>query len=334
PQSHMDSQHAIEIQGLCKRFGPKVAVDHLDMVLPTGKLYGLIGPNGAGKTTSIRMILSIIFPDAGRLSVLGKASASESKDRIGYLPEERGVYRKMKVKAFLSYMATLKGVRDPKIGTKIDEWLDRVGLADVAKKRCEELSKGMQQKVQFIATVIHDPELLILDEPFSGLDPVNLRLLRDLIKEQHAMGKTVIFSTHVMHHAEQICDHIVMINGGKKVLDADLPTIRASYPIRSLLIDPLDTGADLGPLDDLPFVVGRTREETAWELTLDGRIDPTEALRTCASTIPLARVELRRPTLEDVFIEKATSEGTDEAELREALRVPDAGGIEAEGVTS
>jgi ABC-2 type transport system ATP-binding protein len=187
------------MRGVRKAFGPKVAVEGMDLEVREGSLHGFIGPNGAGKSTTIRMIMSILFPDAGELSVLGRRSAVESKDRIGYLPEERGVYRKMKVGSFLQHIGRLKGLdAGGSLRRSVDDWLERVGLPDVAKKKCEELSKGMQQKVQFISCVLHEPDLIILDEPFSGLDPVNMRLIRDLIREQHEAGRTVIFSTHVM----------------------------------------------------------------------------------------------------------------------------------------
>ncbi|MBL8745505.1 MAG: ATP-binding cassette domain-containing protein, partial [Phycisphaerae bacterium] len=201
-------QDAIIIEGVTKRFRDKTAVDRLDLAVPAGSLCGFLGPNGAGKTTTIRMIMSIFFPDEGNIRVLGKASAVESKDRIGYLPEERGVYRKARVAEFLTYIARLKGVSGAGLQRKIDDWLERVALPGVQKKRCEELSKGMQQKVQFLAAVINDPELVILDEPFSGLDPVNARLMRHLIEEMHRAGKTIIFSTHVLHSAEQLCSRI------------------------------------------------------------------------------------------------------------------------------
>src|SRR5947207_2717271 len=210
---------AISLNGVSKTFGTTVAVRDLDLVVPRGALYGFIGPNGAGKTTSLRMIMSILFPDRGRVSVLGCQSAQEAKDRIGYLPEERGVYRKMKVGAFLIYIARLKGVNDSQAATRVRSWLDRVDLPNVYDKKCEELSKGMLQKVQLIAAILHQPELLILDEPFSGLDPVNTRLLRDLILAEHRRGATILFSTHIMVQAEELCEHIVMLHRGRKVLD-------------------------------------------------------------------------------------------------------------------
>jgi ABC-2 type transport system ATP-binding protein len=230
---------AIVISGLRKTFGTKVAVQGLDLRVPEGSLCGFIGPNGAGKTTTIRMIMSIIFPDAGELSVLGRPSAVESKDRIGYLPEERGLYKKMKVGAFLTYMAKLKGVDAGAARRKASEWLGKVGLGLESRKRCEELSKGMQQKVQFIAAVIHEPDLLILDEVFSGLDPVNRRLMRGLIDEQHRAGRTIVFSTHAMYEAEQLCDRIFMIHRGVKVLDDTLGGIRAKFDPRTVVADPI-----------------------------------------------------------------------------------------------
>lgn len=303
---------AIVMENVRKTFGPKVAVQGLDLQVEEGGLYGFIGPNGAGKTTSIRMVMAIIFPDSGRLSILGKASATESKDRIGYLPEERGVYRKMKVGAFLAYMAKLKGIDGgPALTKKIDDWLQRVGLADVKDKKCEELSKGMQQKVQFIACVLHEPDLLILDEPFSGLDPVNMRLMRDLFLEQHQAGRTMIFSTHVMHQAEQLCDHIVMINRGEKVLDATLDEIRARSEPDTIIFEPVDPMAAIAEIENLPGVLGINRGEKGYEARFDRSRDPWELLSRISGTLPMQRVEVRRPSLEDVFIELANVEDED-----------------------
>ncbi|MGP1272961.1 MAG: ABC transporter ATP-binding protein [Phycisphaerales bacterium] len=312
------TQHAIYAEGLGKRFGPKVAVDDLHLSVPTGSLHGLIGPNGAGKTTTIRMVMSILFPDAGRLSVLGRKSAVESKDRIGYLPEERGVYRKMRVGSFLSHMAALKGVTGG-VEKRIDDWLDRVGLPEVKRKRCDELSKGMQQKIQFISAVIHEPELLILDEPFSGLDPVNMRLLRDLIMEQHRRGVTVIFSTHVMIQAEELCDHIVMIEGGQKVLDNTLQEIRDRYDPRSIVFEP---DAGIGPAPgEAHGSVDSVRQVTpgVFEASLHEGADAHAVMSHLLETTRARRVELRRPTLEDVFIEIVQSRRGGTVD-REALR--------------
>ncbi len=312
---------AIIMERVTKTFGEKVAVDALDLRVHEGGLYGFIGPNGAGKTTTIRMIMSIIFPDAGRLSVLGRASAVESKDRIGYLPEERGVYRKMRVGNFLEYIARLKGHPPGReLKNKIRAWLERVDLADEERKRCEELSKGMQQKVQFIACVLHEPELLILDEPFSGLDPVNMRLMRDLFLEQHRRGATIIFSTHVMHQAEQLCDHIVMIDRGHKVLDDSLDGIRARFAPRAIQVDLLDAG-DGEALESLDGVQSLERIDGMLVLNLSEQGDPIEVMRRVVERVRVRRIELRQPTLEDVFITLVREgSGRSEAEIRAEIR--------------
>jgi len=275
----------------------------MELVVPAGSLHGFIGPNGAGKTTTIRMVMSIIFPDRGELSVLGKKSAIESKDRIGYLPEERGVYKKMKVLAFIKYMARLKGVADAELHGRAMGWLEKVGLADVAAKKCEELSKGMQQKVQFIAAVIHKPELLILDEPFSGLDPVNMRLLRDLIREINDSGTTIIFSTHVMAQAEQLCDNIVMIHNGQKVLDDPLDKIRSRFDPKALLLEPMDRSLEESRLTSIAGISGAHKTDSGWEIEIEDGLPPSEAIARIAGQVETARIEVKRPSLEDIFIE-------------------------------
>ena len=319
-------EHAIEMQGVRKTFGQNVAVEGLDLAVEPGSLTGLIGPNGAGKTTSIRMIMAILFPDAGRLSVLGRKSAVESKDRIGYLPEERGVYKKMKVASFIKHMARLKGLPFEGINRNIAGWLERVDLPGVANKRCEELSKGMQQKVQFIASVIHRPDLLILDEPVSGVDPVNMRLLRELIREQQQRGTTVIFSTHVMFQAEQICENIVMIHEGRKVLDDKIAEIKARVPTRSVLFDPVEP-ARLGDASEaianMPEVERIEPTERGHEAHLREGADALSVMRRVAAETPVARVELRRPTLEDVFVgivSGTVASREEEERIRAALR--------------
>jgi ABC-2 type transport system ATP-binding protein len=251
------------------------------------------------------MIMSIIHPDAGSVEVLG-ATALEAKDRIGYLPEERGLYRKMRVTEFLRYMATLKGVPPAEAGRRIAAWLERVQLPEAAKRRCQELSKGQQQKIQFIASVIHEPDLVILDEPFSGLDPVNARLLNGLIRELHASGRTIIFSTHVMHQAEQLCDRIVLINRGEKILDATMPEIRARFDPRTVVVEPADH--DPACADALGAIDGVERaawlpERRAAELSVARGADPQAVMRAAMDRVEVRAAELRRTTLDDVFVE-------------------------------
>lgn len=308
---------AIVIRGVTKTFGPKVAVDNIDLSVPEGSLYGFIGPNGAGKSTTIRMIMSIFFPDKGEISVLGKKSAVESKDRIGYLPEERGLYRKMRVGHFLTYMARLKGVDEGTISAKVRTWLDRVGLAECLRKKCEELSKGMQQKVQFIAAVMHEPDLLILDEPFSGLDPMNRKLLRELIDEQHRKGKTIIFSTHAMYEAEQLCDHLLMINRGRKVLDMTMSDIWHRFDPRTVVVEPLNS-AEVVDTERLKGVAGVSSVHPikgGFELMLAESADPATITQTVAGIVRARRIELKRVSVEDIFVNLVESAGEAGEEL-------------------
>ena len=288
---------------MTKAFGPLTAVAGLDLHVPRGGLYGFIGPNGAGKTTAIRMLMSILFPDAGAISVLDHPSALEAKDRIGYLPEERGLYRKMRVRPFLRYMGRLKGLGGTDLESRITAALERVGLSGVDRKRCDELSKGMSQKVQFVAATLHEPDLLILDEPFSGLDPVSMRTLRGVILEEHRRGATVLLSTHVMPQAEEICEHIVMVHQGRKVLDDDLAAIRRAYDPRTVELEPLEPGADTSVLAALPEVEHVGPAGRAHEVRLRPGTDPAAAMRRILDAIPAARIELFRPRLEDVFVE-------------------------------
>ncbi len=322
------SEYAINLKGVTKRFRDKVAVRDLDLQVPSGSLCGFLGPNGAGKTTTIRMVMSIFYPDEGELSVLGRASAEESKDKIGYLPEERGVYKKMRVGEFLAYIAKLKGMGKGGLNKSIEDWLEKIGLPETRKKRCEELSKGMQQKVQFLASIIHDPELIILDEPFSGLDPVNARLLRELIDEQHKMGKTIIFSTHVLHQAEQICQRVFMINNGRKILDGPLEGIYARFDPKTVIIEASD-GESIG--DRIATFEGvrsvSASAGSAVELHLNDGADPGDVMRRLMSELPLRRVELRRATLEDIFV-GLVDPGDSEDSVRAALtETATAGGV-------
>jgi ABC-2 type transport system ATP-binding protein len=319
---------AVALTSVYKTFGATKAVEALDLAIPPGTLCGVIGPNGAGKTTTIRMIMSILFPDSGTVSVLGKASALDAKDRIGYLPEERGVYRKMKVGAFLTYMARLKGVGDTAADQAVPALLERVGLEGVEEKRCEELSKGMLQKVQLVAAVIHKPDLLILDEPFSGLDPVSARGMRELVLEEHARGATILFSTHVMPHAEELCEHVVMIHRGRKVLDDSLPAIRRRYDVRNVRFEPLDPGANIDAVRALPCVQRVERTSEGYDVLLAERTDPSDAIRGITAVVPVARIELARPRLEDIFVGIVAGDDPHAGEnrdLRAALRGDAAG---------
>ena len=321
---------ALALRDVRKTFGKTVAVDGMNLVVPRGALYGVIGPNGAGKTTCIRMIMSILFPDSGELSVLGKKSALEAKDRVGYLPEERGVYRKMRVGAFLIYMAQLKGLSRDEAEARVPAMLRRIGLPDTEGKRCEDLSKGMLQRIQFVSAVIHKPDLLILDEPFSGLDPVSVRLLRDQVLEEHRRGATVLLSTHVMVHAEEICQHVVMIHQGRKVLDEPVAGLRRQYDPRTLLFEPLDPHADLSPVSALPGVERVEAADGGYRITLRAGGEPAAFIPRIATAVPAARLELARLRLEDMFI-RIVSDGLQlgEAARLRATLTPDAEGASA-----
>jgi ABC-2 type transport system ATP-binding protein len=314
---------AITLTGVTKAFGGSRAVDELDLTVPAGALYGFIGPNGAGKTTTIRILMSILLADSGRLEVLGHATALEAKDRIGYLPEERGVYKNMRVGSYLRFIARLKGVDDKAIPRRIERLLERLGLPEVLGKHCEELSKGMQQKIQFAAAIINEPELLIFDEPFSGLDPVNMRLLRDLIVAEHERGATILFSTHVMPQAEDICDHIVMMHRGRKVLDDPMAKIRGQFDARTVVVEPLGSVSDTGPLEHIAGVESFGRRGECFELHLAEGTDPAVIMQQAAGALPIARIELKRPRLEDLFVRLVAGESADDAEaLISELQAP------------
>src|SRR5262245_25644428 len=303
----MDS--ALVLRDVRKSFGSTRAVDDMTLTVPRGKLYGVIGPNGAGKTTCIRMIMSILFPDSGELSVLGHRSALEAKDHIGYLPEERGVYRKMKVGAFLIYMAELKGLAAEDAAARVPRLLQEVGLPGVENKRCEDLSKGMLQRVQFLAAVIHQPDLLILDEPFSGQDPVSVRILREHILKEHRRGATVLLSTHVMAHAEEMCQHVVMIHQGRKVLDEAMAGLRRQFDPRTINFEPLDAHANVSSLSAVAGVERVEALDGSCRITLIPGTDPAGMMSRLASAVAPARIELARLTLEDVFV-RIVAEGS------------------------
>jgi len=298
--------NAVRLEEVEKTFGTHKAVEGLSLAIPQGSIYGFIGPNGSGKTTTLRMILHILHPDAGRIEVLGKEARRAANDRVGYLPEERGLYRKMTVRRVLAYYAGLKGMPARAARAAGDAWLERLDLADWADKKVETLSKGMQQKVQFIATVLTKPELVILDEPFSGLDPVNLEVLREVILELRAGGATVLFSTHDMAKAEELCDAICMIFRGRKVLDGDLDTIRAKYGADTVRVR-VEGGRKT--LEALPQVRAVHDYGRLQDVRVDG--DPQELLQALAGRARVTHFEVAAPSLHRIFLRIAGPEAAD-----------------------
>ncbi len=307
-------ENAIELEGVEKRFGAKVAVDGLSLEVPRGCIYGFLGPNGAGKTTTLRMIIGIFHPDAGRVSVLGQSDPASVKERIGYLPEERGLYEKMRVRDLMTYFGQLKGMEAGLARKRASELLQRYGLGESADKKCQALSKGMAQKAQILATLIHEPELIILDEPFSGLDPLNRDLMRDLILQLKREGRSVIFSTHIMEQAEQICDRVLLIDDGRKILDGELSAVRSSAgeEIR------LDYDGDGDFLHHLPGVARVNDSGKQAELFMEEDADPQAVLAALvAARVRVRRFDLRELSLHEIFIravgggEKAVGGDTD-----------------------
>lgn len=289
---------ALVLEGVTKRFGRTTAVDGLSMRIPTGTIYGFLGPNGSGKTTTIRMVMSILYPDEGRIEILGQPNAEAVKDRLGYLPEEKGLYKKMTAREILTYFGRLKGMPKALARRRSVELLERYGLGDRADAKCEALSKGMAQKVQILGTIIHDPELVILDEPFSGLDPVNMEIMRDIILEMKRADRTVIFSTHVMAQAEQICDAILLIHEGRKVLDGPLHEVKrqAGNAIH------LDYDGDGSVLRDLPGVKRVNDYGKQAELLLEDDADSQEILARLVGRIVIRRFDVREASLHEIFV--------------------------------
>ena len=292
--------NSVELQGVSKSFGKTLAVDGLDLAVPEGSIYGFIGPNGSGKTTTLRLMLRIFQPDAGRVVVLGSNHGNAADDRLGYLPEERGLYKRMKVRALIEYFAHLKGFYHCR--AEVGEWLARLDAAGWADKRIDSLSKGMAQKVQFIAAVIARPQLVILDEPFSGLDPVNLEVLKDAVLSLRAGGATVVFSTHDMSVAERLCDAVLMIYRGRKVLDGTLSEIQRHYPVNRLRFR---LAGDLDLPERLQGVAATARAGRFIEVTLDSADLAQSVLRQVVQVHEVEHFELVRPTLHDIFVDIA-----------------------------
>ncbi len=313
------SDLAIDIRNVVKRYEQHVAVRDLSLEVPRGTVYGLLGPNGAGKTTTIRMILDIILPDSGTISLLGRPNTDSSVlDRIGYLPEERGLYKKMQVKRVLAFLAELKGVNASDAAKRIDEWLTRFSLSSADKNwgdaKVDELSRGMQQKVQFIAALLHDPELVILDEPFSGLDPINAQALKDAVLDLRRRGKTVIFSTHIMDNAEKMCDSVCIISRGEKVLDGTVAGVKAQSGPQNIALS-LAGGAQNGVGDvlrDKQLVAKVDDNNNYYELELAPNADSQVLLRRLIEAgARINRFELVQPSLHQIFLQRVGATGVE-----------------------
>ncbi|MFH1214208.1 MAG: ATP-binding cassette domain-containing protein [Candidatus Neomarinimicrobiota bacterium] len=294
----------LQLTNVRKVFNKTVAVDDLSISVSQGETFGLLGPNGAGKTTALRMIMNIIQPDAGRIEFRGRRLEKADFLKVGYLPEERGLYQKMKLKETVVYLARLKGLSQAEAGKRTDEYLRRFDLSGFAMRKIQELSKGNQQKVQFIISVIHQPELVILDEPFSGLDPVNQLLLKEIIGELQARGATVIFSTHQMEQVEKLCDRICLINRGKLILYGDLRKIKKDYGTQMLAIDYSGEQTALADLN-LPDMRVTANQINA-RLTGDSNLN--DLLQTVMQRVQVTRFELLEPSLEQIFIEQVRGE--------------------------
>ncbi len=294
----------VEVEQIVKSFDGVLAVDGVSFSVPAGSIYGLLGPNGAGKTTAIRMIMRIILPDAGTIRVFGDALERVQKSRIGYLPEERGLYKKMKVLDLVTFLGQIKRLDRQTARRRGGEWLERLGLGDSAERKAEELSKGMQQKVQFIVTILHEPELLILDEPFSGLDPVNTNVLKDIILEYRQKGHTVVFSTHMMDQVEKLCEAICLINKGKIVLSGTLASIKERYGENGVTLRFEGDGAFLR---DVPGVASLADYGNEVFLRLEPGTDPARVLDAARGRLVVRKYEVASPSIHDIFIEQVST---------------------------
>jgi ABC-2 type transport system ATP-binding protein len=288
---------AVEVSHIEKSFADKVVVDDLSFSVAQGEMFGLIGPNGAGKTTTIRMMMDIIKPDSGDVTILGEKLSESTKNKLGYLPEERGLYKKLAVLDSIIYLASLKGVDRRSAEEKADELLNQTGMLPHKGKKIEELSRGMGQIIQFIVSIIHDPELVVLDEPFAGLDPVNTELLKRMLFDLKNQGKALILSTHQMNEIEELCDRILMINHGRSVLYGDLAEIKSKYRSNSVLLE------FEGELGEVPGVTEKRTHKGYLELVLDGNTTPQQVLERLVSRgIVVNRFEVATPPLNEIFL--------------------------------
>jgi ABC-2 type transport system ATP-binding protein len=288
---------AVEVSHIVKSFADKVVVNDLSFSVAQGEIFGLIGPNGAGKTTTIRMMMDIIKPDSGDVTVLGEKLSEATKNKLGYLPEERGLYKKLRVLDSIIYLASLKGVDRHSAEERANELLDQTGMLPHKGKKIEELSRGMGQIIQFIVSVIHDPELVVLDEPFAGLDPVNVELLKRMLSDLRNQGKALILSTHQMNEIEELCDRILMINHGRLVLYGNLAEIKSKYRSNSVLLE------CTGELGEVTGVIEKRTHRGYVELVLDGKTTPQQVLERLVSRgVVINRFEIATPPLNEIFL--------------------------------
>jgi ABC-2 type transport system ATP-binding protein len=301
---------AIVLKGVTKAFTGHVAVKDLSLEVPKGSVFGLLGPNGAGKTTTLRMIMNILGPDAGVIEILGRPADHAARNRIGYMPEERGLYPRMVLGEQLVFMAVIKGTPRREAERRLGPWLERLGLADWRRKKTNELSKGMQQKAQFIATVLHEPEVLIMDEPMSGLDPVGMDVMRDVMLDLRRRGATIVLSSHQMEAVERLCDRVALINRGEKVLDGAVSEVKARHGKNTVA---LAFDGDGSFLSSLPGVAKVTDFGQYVEVRLRDGADPQPLLREAASRLRVRRFEIVEPSLHDIFVETVTRHGREAA---------------------
>lgn len=290
----------IQVKGISKVFGDTKAVDDVSFDVSAGKIYGILGPNGAGKTTTIRMINHIMIPDSGEIFIQGEKASPKTQPLIGYMPEERGLYKKMKVGEHLMYLARLKGMKEPDAKKALNYWLERFDATEWKKKEVGELSKGMQQKIQFIATIAHDPDIYIFDEPFSGLDPINSELLKEVILELKSRGKTILFSTHRMEQVEQMCDDICLYNNGQKVLDGNLNSIKRSFGRNTVIVEFEGDGSFFDKFDGIRF---NNRSNRFVEMILGDFMTPQALLAQAIDHLEIIKYELVYPSLHEIFIQ-------------------------------
>ena len=297
----------LQLENVHKKFGDFTAVSDISFSIQKGSIYGLLGPNGAGKTTTLRMIMDIIAPDAGTITLNGNRHIRDFLDQIGYLPEERGLYRKMKVRDVILFIAELKGLYKQQALGEIERWLEKMQLSEWENKRIDELSKGMAQKIQFITTVIHKPELIILDEPFSGLDPINMTLLKDLMLELRDEGSTIIFSTHVMEQVEKLCDHICLIHQGKVLIEDELRVVKRAFGKNSVEIEYVGS---LEPIRNSDWIQGINDFGQYAEVKLRSPEDYRPLLEALVEKgVDVTRFELVEPTLHEIFVQSVEAQG-------------------------